>query len=84
MTAQVNHIHSGGDEELVHDHIERITRLEGTVAKHSEALATLVPSVAAIENHLKAIKWLCGGALAFFLIQKFGTVEGLEKLAKLL
>lgn len=67
------------DDNLVHDHIRRITLLETTVSNHSEIIASLIH----MESHLKAIKWACCGAVAFYFVQRFGLLETLDKLLKL-
>lgn len=83
--AEENHLEHlrSVEHELVHSHIERITALEEKVIEHGKVLATLAPSVAAIENHLRAIKWTCCGALGFYLTQKLGFLEGVKLLLKL-
>lgn len=69
-----------GDNEMVHDHIERITHLESIQKIHGSTIATLSTSLLQMTNDFKQLKYGIFGAIILFVVQEMGIIGALKLL----
>jgi len=67
-------------DDMVLDHVQRITTLEDKVRVVESVTTNISTSLDKVTKEISAIKWLTAGGFGFYIIHEIGLIEAVKLL----